>query len=82
MMESIGRGVLDTPLSRSMTACARSGLSPLGPRHRAGHDSWAAAIAAGRTAPKRPFFCCEGLSPCYKPAVTIMMVLDEVHPKP
>jgi hypothetical protein len=63
MMESIGRGVLDTPLSRSMTASARSGLSPLGPRHRAGHDSWAAAIAAGRDGSETAIFLLRTVEP-------------------
>jgi len=35
----------------------------------------------GRTALKQPFFCCERLSPCYKPAAPIAMMLDEVDPK-
>jgi len=34
-----------------------------------------------RTALKQPFFCCERLSPCYKPAATVMMISDELYPE-
>ena len=34
-----------------------------------------------RTALKQPFFCCERLSPCYKPAATFMMISDELYPE-
>ena len=61
MMESIGRGVLDTPLSRSMTASARSGLSP--PAAQGGHDSWAAAIAAGRDGSETAIFLLRTVEP-------------------
>jgi len=76
-METIGRGVLDTPLSRSMTASARAACRPLA-RAQAGHDLLGGPPLPRAGRPETAFFLLRTTVEPFISRRTIMkMVLDD-----